>query len=539
MLDATPTPNKPMELYTMIGHLDKDIFKEYGIHSEMDFAGRYFDNGMAPDRNGEFKSALTGINNAPELRAVMDRYVDRISMEQFASMGYIKIPDKKIITHTLEASSESITAFDVISKKLKDKKELLGAYANGINASADPRLYQQAGITDFINPTPQNNKLHAVVDEVLKVRGKDAKAGQIIFLDNAGHTAKVEGKGKDGEILPATLQKNLHQEMKEKFVASGKYKESEIAILSGQEITNPKTGKEISASGERGARLKEEIVEAYNAGKIKVIIGTTQSAGEGMNIQKFTTDIYHMDIPWTMAQIIQRDGRGVRYGNMYDSVNSHFFFQQGTFDELSYKTVMNKKSWNEALWDSNLKEKIEIQSEGGAMPSPDEIALALEKDPVKKRQMQLQVEYNRYNAELDGNYDALGYLNSRVSSAKRDIELYTKEIGELNAKLKLDAPNEGLKNLQQRILKESDKTKKSALQDEFSAKLAKVKEATKRTIELRQKKIGEKNADIEKFGKEVQTIREDIAGIKKQLEEFEGKHFDERGNIKSEFEEVC
>ena len=185
LLDATPTPNKPMELYTMIGHLDKDIFKEYGIHSEMDFAGRYFDNGMAPDRNGEFKSALTGINNAPELRAVMDRYVDRISMEQFASMGYIKIPDKKIITHTLEASSESITAFDVISKKLKDKKELLGAYANGINASADPRLYQQAGITDFINPTPQNNKLHAVVDEVLKVRGKDAKAGQIIFLDNA------------------------------------------------------------------------------------------------------------------------------------------------------------------------------------------------------------------------------------------------------------------------------------------------------------------------------------------------------------------
>jgi hypothetical protein len=56
-----------------------------------------------------------------------------------------------------------------------------------------------------------------------------------------------------------------------------------------------------------------------------VVIGNTATMGEGMNLQKGTTDIHHLDMPWEPASMQQRNGRGLRQGNLNEAVRIHTY----------------------------------------------------------------------------------------------------------------------------------------------------------------------------------------------------------------------
>ena len=549
MLDATPTPNKPMEIFTMLKHLDHKIFDEYGIYSDRDFANRYFEFGAKMTKSGQAENGLAYIKNAYELRSIMDRYVNRISMQEFKDKGIISLPDEKVNTHYLDGSDESEMVFGDVKKRLmeakgdRDKRKfVMGIFSEGVSASTDPRSYQRGGIREFVDPTPENNKLESVVDKVIARRAENARAGQIIFLDNAGHEQQSpRDLDKDGSMYEATLDKNLHQEIKEKLIASGRFKPEEIAIISGKEITNPVTGKETGgASGQKGAEMKQAVVDAYDKGTVKVIIGTTEGAGEGMNIQKFTTDIYHMDIPWTPAEIIQRNGRGVRFGNENNLVNTHYFFQAGTFDELMYRTITNKRGWNEALWDAKVKDKIEIVDEGSAMPKEEEFMLQMEKDPIKRRALELQIEYSR----LEGDFQAVNeegyFLKSKRDSLKRGIEVTKEELVVNQERLKSDRPNKYLGELLESIAKAKDATKKAELQADYDYKIKNAKANIEKMIEVKHKRIKEQEGLLEKTYKDIENNKMDAAEAGAKLSSFEEAHIGSDGKIKADIEmEVC
>ena len=549
MLDATPTPNKPMEIFTMLKHLDHKIFDEYGIYSDRDFANRYFEFGAKMNKKGQAENGLVYIKNAYELRSIMDRYVNRISMQEFKDKGIISIPEEKVNTHYLDGSDESEMVFGDVKKRLmeakgdRDKRKfVMGIFSEGVSASTDPRSYQRGGIREFVDPTPENNKLESVVDKVIARRAENARAGQIIFLDNAGHEQQnPRDLDKDGNMYEATLDKNLHQEIKEKLIASGRFKPEEIAIISGKEITNPATGKEIGgASGQKGAEMKQAVVDAYDKGTVKVIIGTTEGAGEGMNIQKFTTDIYHMDIPWTPAEIIQRNGRGVRFGNENNLVNTHYFFQAGTFDELMYRTITNKRGWNEALWDAKVKDKIEIVDEGSAMPKEEEFMLQMEKDPIKRRALELQIEYSR----LEGDFQAVNeegyFLKSKRDSLNRGIEVTKEELVVNQERLKSDRPNKYLGELLESISKAKDATKKAELQADYDYKIKNAKANIEKMIEVKHKRIKEQEGLLEKTYKDIENNKMDIKEAGEKLSSFEERHMGKDGKVKTELDmEVC
>lgn len=549
MLDATPTPNKPMEIYTMLKHLDNKIFDEYGIYSDRDFANRYFEFGAKMNKRGDVENGLVYIKNAYELRSIMDRYVERISMQDFKDKGIITLPDEKVNTHYLDGSDESDFVFSDIKTRLlvakndaTQRSKVMGIFSEGVSASTDPRSYQRGGVRDFIDPTPDNNKLEAVVSKVLSSRKGNPRAGQIIFLDNAGHEQQLaRDLDKTGAVYEATLEKNLHQEMKEKLIASGEYKPEEIAIISGKEITNPTTGKEVgSASGQKGAEMKQAIVDAYDKGDVKVIIGTTKGAGEGMNIQKFTTDIYHMDIPWTPAEITQRNGRGVRFGNENDLVNTHYFFQAGTFDELMYRTITNKRGWNEALWDAKVKDKIEIVDDGSAMPKEEEFMLQMEKDPLKRRALELQIEYGRLENEFQSVNEEGYFLNGKRDSIVRGIKTLKDEIVGLQERLQSDRPNKYLGDLLETIGKSKDPKKKVELQADYDYKIKNAKANIKKMIEAKQRHIVEQEAMFEKTKKAIEANKVDAKEAGAKLSSFEESHVGNDGKVKAEIlEEAC
>jgi len=543
LLDATPTPNKPIEIFTMLKHLDNNIFDEYGITTDRDFANMFFEFGIKPTKTGGMDKGLIALKNAFGLKGIMNRYINRISMADFASQKIIDLPEEKVINHYLDQTDEGDIVFTDIAKRMQEakadkekRKEIPGIFSNGITASVDPRLYQRMGITDILDPTPDNHKIAKVIDLVLSKRGIDAKSGQIIFLDSAGHTAsdtnvKVDKTTGVETVYAATLEQNLHRDMKDKLIASGKYKANEIAILSGQEITDPRTGKETGATGDKAQQLKQDIVDAYDAGQVKVIIGTTKSAGEGMNIQKFTTDIYHIDLPWTIAEVIQRNGRGVRFGNQNASVNLHYFFQAGTFDSLMYKTVMNKKGWNEALWDTKVEDRMEVVDEGGSMPSPAEIMLAMEKDPIKRRQLELEIEYQRLSDEYNNVTDEVKAIERRISTITTEQRDEGNKQRDLEARMKDPTPTLELRELQEKMHKEPKKYK--AKFEEVQARVKKSQEGMHAQRVAKMENL--KKEEVRRY-EALKTARENHTKVAGELRDFEDKYMDNRGNFIAEVE---
>jgi len=202
--------------------------------------------------------------------------------------------------------------------------------------------------------------------------------------------------------------------------------------MTGRYITNLKTGNDIrTPSGNKKDVLKFELQEKYNSGDVKIIIGTTKSMGEGMDLQVTTREIYHLDIPYNAAAIRQRNGRGIRYGNMNSTVNVHNFFMKGSFDSISYDLVSNKKGWNEALWNKEATEEISTKEEmqGGSMPSSEEIQIELEADPEVKEMMKREYKYKLMNEEREAVYISLHRAKSNLSYKQRFIKslLETKE----------------------------------------------------------------------------------------------------------------
>lgn len=401
----------------------------------------------------------------------MDRYIDRISMKEFKDKKYIDIPEEIVHKHFIEQSEETRAVFEEIHnlfEKAKHDKEmrsqLLGIYSNGVSASVDPRLYKATGFTELAYRTPKNSKIDAVVEMIGKVKAKDKNAGQIIFVDSTGKSAEH-------------LSTDLHAEIKQKMIDENGYKPEEVAILNGSVVTVK--GVEKKMSGERMALAKQEIVKQYNEGVVKVVIGTTKSAGEGMNIQKYTQDIYHLDFPWTPAEITQRNGRGVRFGNINKEVNVHYFFTKGSFDELMFNTVSKKKGWNELIWDSEIKQELKLGDvEGGGLPDVNDIALAMERDPDKRGILKLKMQYKKLENTLGDVQDEVSYNKTKMSGANAKF----RELNERKAKIEQDIKYENVETkamaeLHQKALKEPKKYQ------------ARYEKAIKEAMEMKQQQV--------------------------------------------------
>jgi hypothetical protein len=517
LLTATPTPNKPMEVFTMLRHLDTEILQEYGIHTDRDFANTFMKFGSVsnPVKKKGYDNIVKAITNAQELRAILDRYVDKLSMEQ---MPWIKLPEAKVKTHYMKASDAAKDIADDLRSRINNLKgswkidqgddTMLGIYTTGRAGSIDPRLYESthAGVQIFNRDIDtETDKIELAESQIYDTYKKNKNSGQIVFLDHAGHTS-------------THLDENIHSEIKKDLVKKGIIPK-QIAIISGQEITNPQTGKERKLSGDRLNSAKQEIVDLYNQGEIRVIIGTTKSAGEGMDIQVKTTDIYHLDIPYTPGEFQQRNGRGVRYGNENDTVRIHYYFMRGTFDELSFNIVARKRGWNEAIWDKDAVNEIDTVAEMlGGMPSEEEIQLAMEEDPVKRRLLELEIKRSHLSNDVVAARDGvrraerkIDFLNIKKRSSQRELNEDQKERNSIAEKLRDKSVDDDTKNK----LRKKRKTLDSFISKNkrFIDNYPKRNNSLEKQLEHAKKVLEETENDITSFIEKYIPNQNDIWGV--------------------------
>ncbi len=75
----------------------------------------------------------------------------------------------------------------------------------------------------------------------------------------------------------------------------------------------------------RKSAAKQKLFGDLNAGRKRILIGSTATMGTGVNAQQRLKALHHLDVPWLVSDIIQREGRIERQGNQHAEIELYAY----------------------------------------------------------------------------------------------------------------------------------------------------------------------------------------------------------------------
>lgn len=133
-------------------------------------------------------------------------------------------------------------------------------------------------------PDHPQDKIHTMADKVVENYQKFNidRGTQLIFCDQG---------------VPGGKNFNLYAHIKTILISKG-IPEEQVAFIHSWN------------------NKKQKLFDKVNAGEIRVVIGSTGKMGVGVNMQKRGTAMHHLDFPWRPTDMVQRNGRMERTGNI-------------------------------------------------------------------------------------------------------------------------------------------------------------------------------------------------------------------------------
>ncbi|UKI15545.1 MAG: hypothetical protein L6V87_07195 [Ruminococcus sp.] len=178
-----------------------------------------------------------------------------------------------------------------------------------------------------------------------------------------------------------------------------------------------------------------------NKGEIRVMIGSTQKCGAGMNAQERMIALHDLDAPMRPSDMEQRHGRIIRQGNTNTKVDIYRYTTDKTFDAYLYQMLENKQKFISQI----MTDKSPVRS----CEDVDEIALDYAEvkalcagNPLIKEKIDLETEITKLNvlkssflsqkyAVQDKAYTILPREKSvkeiYIDKLKKDVEFAEKE----------------------------------------------------------------------------------------------------------------
>ncbi|MCK0125249.1 N-6 DNA methylase [Gelidibacter sp. F2691] len=256
---------------------------------------------------------------------------------------------------------------------------------------------------------------------------------------------------------------NVYSEIKRKLVEDYGIPAHEIRFI--QEAKNDK--------------MRKEFINAMNDGKIRILFGSTDMLGTGVNAQKRAVAVHHLDTPWRPSDLAQRDGRAVRKGNEIakhfanNNVDVIIYAVEKSLDSYKFNLLYNKQLFIDQLKSNHLgKRTIDEGSmdEKSGMNFSEYVAiLSGNTDLLDKAKIEKQI------AGLESEKQA---FNRAKFSSKHKLEDVTSTL--YSAQSRLNRMNLDWGNLQQQLQKQSDGTIENPVQlDGLSSDASKKQIGTK------------------------------------------------------------
>jgi hypothetical protein len=395
---ATPISNSPIEMFNQL-HLmgGGDELQKRGISTIDDFIDEFceVEEIIAVDwatSEPKQKKKLVGFHRVGKLQELFKKYVD---YQYDPNAVDINKPTATNIANEIPADEQQKTTVlgirDQLQEWKKDKDLLeeskfkakwgsanyLTFFSKLRTASLDLELHDPDA-----NPGWKNPKLGKLVEKAWENFTRTG-GGQVVFCDR---------------VLSSNGKLSMHNKIRDALIKVG-FKENEIVIVNGQVKGGLGKGK---LSESKMESVVTRAIDGFNAGKYRVIIGTTNTLGEGVNLQKNSGALHHFDIPYRPSDFIQRNGRIDRQGNAQKNVELNTYLSKGSIDTYSKAIVSDKENWINQLL--NTKSNVFANPDEGFDESSLEIALAEEFDtPENVQRLKQEMEEKQKKAELEYN----------------------------------------------------------------------------------------------------------------------------------------
>jgi len=276
------------------------------------------------------------IQNFPELRGMLGEVADLLPADAIN----LQRPDHQATTLTVKATREQRAYVMSLSKRADDLRS--GAKNITENGKQDNMLLicgdgrKMALDPTLVNLPGESPKVEAIAQNVAKIyhETKDQPYGdsptpgalQVVFSDI-------------GTPRPGDTQ--TYGRLRARIVELG------VPAERIRWIHEAKTDK-----------AKSALFSACRDGSVSVLLGSTEKMGTGTNIQLRLRTLHHMDAPWRPSDIEQREGRGLRPGNLNPFVDIFRYVTVGSFDAFMWSALERKQRFISQIYraDSTVRE---------------------------------------------------------------------------------------------------------------------------------------------------------------------------------------
>ena len=360
---GTPISNTAAEIWTFMKYLmPKEVLKDNDIYYFDDFVHNF---GKIAEQlefatNGKFKAnnRFAQYGNVPELMriwltcadCVLTREVgqvnDKVPELEGGKAQDIFLPQSPSLIDIMASVRAELERYEQMSGKEKKENSHIPLTMYGVakRAAIDPRLVD-ANAAD--EPLSKTNK---AVEETLRSLKETKKYNGTVAIFCDSYRNQQTGF-------------NLFEDIKAKLVKGG-VPAAKIAIIRS-EMTDA---------------AKQKIFDAVREGEIRVIMGSTQTLGTGVNIQTRLHTLIHMDAPDRPMDYTQRNGRIIRQGNMHRQWNLPVrvlrFGVEDSLDVTSYQRLKTKAGFIDSIMngksmiDNNLENRVLEDVEEGIFDNP-------------------------------------------------------------------------------------------------------------------------------------------------------------------------
>lgn len=187
--------------------------------------------------------------------------------------------------------------------------------------------------------------------------------------------------------------------------------------------------------------VRKKIIADTNEGKIRILFGSTDMLGTGVNAQKRAVAVHHLDTPWRPSDLQQRDGRAVRKGNEVakyfanNKVDIIIYAVEKSLDSYKFNMLFNKQLFIDQLKSNKLgKRTIDEGSmdEQSGMNFSEYVAILsgntdlLDKAKVEKKIMALESERQAFlRSKSSSRFKFESLMENREAAENRLMRLKT------------------------------------------------------------------------------------------------------------------
>ncbi|WP_281335971.1 helicase-related protein [Flavobacterium eburneipallidum] len=437
-LSGTTISNSLTELYLLFKYLRPQALEKQGINCFDAWAAIYArkttDYEFSVANNIVQKERFRYFIKVPELaqfyseitdyRTAKDIGIDRPEKNEILH-NIPPTPEQEVFIKNLMAFAKSGNATLLGRAPLTEREEkakMLIATDYARKMSLDMRMISQK-----YEDHPDNKASHCATKIANYYNNFNAQKGtQFVFSDL-------------GTYKPTEW--NVYSEIKRKLVHNHNIPSHEVRF-----IQEAKTDKH-----------RKKLISSMNEGKTRVLFGSTDMLGTGVNAQKRAVAVHHLDTPWRPSDLAQRDGRAIRKGNEIakffanNKVDVIIYAVEKSLDGYKFNLLYNKQLFINQLKNNNLGKR--TIDEGGM----DEKS---------------GMNFSEYVAILSGNTDLLDKAKLEKQLAGLESERQAFNRSKFSSKYKLEDVTATLEatqsrlnrfvldwdNLQQRVQKHPDGT---------------------------------------------------------------------------------